>query len=121
MLLAEGLLGFYRRVAEQGPLATFNWTLPHGRIQFCHMVTYMYDPVLRNQKNCDSPGFSFVIEIRHVPPGTGLHLNRCLQLNSCTTRTRSRCQFDILNLDVNFFGELDAAFFFFFFCADSKR
>ena len=22
----------------------FNWTLPHGRMQFCHMVTY--DPVL---------------------------------------------------------------------------
>ena len=24
----------------------FNWTLPHGRMQFCHMVTYDPDPEL---------------------------------------------------------------------------
>ena len=36
----------------------FNWTLPHGRMQFCHMVTY--DPVLRTRIS-GSLGFSFEI------------------------------------------------------------
>jgi hypothetical protein len=37
----------------------FNWTLPHGRMQFCHMVTY--DHVLRTREFLTVQGFrSFV-------------------------------------------------------------
>ena len=55
------LLEFKALIGVMVSTSDFNWTLPHGRMQFCHMVTY--DPVLVSgsitlSKNSLDPNFS---------------------------------------------------------------